>query len=229
MVRKVSLTGVKKNKLFAGLGIALIVAIVIGVIVLFTLTATGVIGDGMGISGLIGMNNHPASICQCFNKHVPTLSTMLMASPSGETEVAASDGKPITNGQILNLVKCVKPHIKSIDEGLENASDKAKYVQTLMKQTIGTKCAYKTLKTMAPTTLYTDLDASLDQVSAFLEAGTAMGQAESDADPDWSKQPVPAEVYMQAAAMQRDMTGVQPMASNMKQDAPIVVAEDIPM
>ena len=86
---------------------------------------------------------------------------------------------------------------------------------------------------MAPTvSLYTELDHSLDQASAFLEAGSALGQAESDADPDWSKQPIPTEVYMQAAAMQRGMTGVQPMdpaGSSMKVDAPIETVKETPM
>jgi len=224
MVRKISsvVRGSKKSKV---IGIVAIVAILVGIILLLTLTATGVIGDGMGITGMLGMNNHPASICQCFKKHVPTLSTKI----DGQTQVATSDGKPITNGQILNLVKCVKPHIKSIDEGLENATDKAKYVQTLMKQTIGTKCTYTTIKTMAPTTLYTELDASLDQISGFLETGTTYGQAEMDANPDWASQPIPAEVYMQAAAMQRDMTGVKPMESTIKTDAPIDTVDEIPM
>ena len=228
MVRKISsvVRGPKKSKALAVLGIVSIVAVIVGIIVLLSLTATGVIGDGMGITGLLGMNNHPASICQCFTKHVPTLSTKI----DGETEIATSDGKPITNGQILKLVKCVKPHIKSIDEGLENATDKAKYVQTLMKQMIGTKCTYTTIKTMAPTTLYTELDASLDQISGFLETGTTYGQAEMDANPDWASQPIPAEVYMQAAALQSDMMGMRPGGPN-PGDAPTAPTEalEVPM
>ena len=112
MVRKISAVARSAKKSAGAIfGIVSLVIIIVAIILLLTLTATGVIGDGMGISGLIGMNNHPASICQCFNKYVPTLSAQLMASPTGETEVATSNGKPVTNGQLFNLIKCVKPKI----------------------------------------------------------------------------------------------------------------------
>ena len=210
---------VKKSRKTFGSVLAVLVAFT--VVLLLLLTTTGVIGNGIGIFAI--MANHPSGMCKCFGTHLPNLG--FVEGTDAEQSYATSNGKEITNSQLMNFVNCASPHITAMETEFGNAKDKTAYVQSLLKQSMGTQCMYEGLKTNVTDSMGTVLMGA----NALLEGMKGSASFQSTADPDWPNQTIDRNNY----ELIKNLQGMMAMNSQLQPDlsgiSNATAAEETPM
>lgn len=197
-------SAVRKSKKTFGSILAVLVAFT--VVLLLVLTTTGVIGNGIGIFAL--MSNHPSGMCKCFGTHLPNLG--FVEGSDAEQSYATSNGKEITNSQLMNFVNCASPHITAMETEFGNAKDKTSYVQSLLKQSMGTQCMYEGLKTNVTDSMGTLLMGG----NALLEGLKGSASFQTTADSDWPNKTIDRNNYQ----VLKNLQGMMGMNSQLQPD-----------
>ena len=91
----------------------------------------------------------------------------------------------------MNFVNCASPHITAMETEFGNAKDKTAYVQSLLKQSMGTQCMYEGLKNNVTDSMGTVLMGA----NALLEGLKGSANFATTADADWPNQTIDRNNY----------------------------------